>query len=76
LEKNEMTIEIGSAKRGTNGMVEVTMDVRTSAGKMILPFKFPDQGSARANEKRAYDELKVWLQETQEALEARGSTPR
>ena len=71
-----MTIEIGSAKRGTSGMVEVTMDVRTSAGKMIFPFKFPDQGSARANEKRAYEELRVWLQETQEALEVRELTLR
>ena len=64
------TIAVESTRRGMNGTVEVRLDVRTSMGKIIVPLKFPDQGSPAANEKQAYHELRVWLQEAQQALEA------
>jgi hypothetical protein len=53
-----------------NGQVEVKLDVRTSVGKLIVPFKFEDQGSAAENEKRAIHEFGVWLHEALEAFEA------
>jgi hypothetical protein len=64
------TIAVDSTTREMNGMVEVKLDVRTSMGKIIVPFKFADQGSSAANEKHAYAELRVWLQEALQALEA------
>jgi hypothetical protein len=63
------TINVEGVSREMNGKVEVRLDVRTSMGKISVPFKFDDQGSASANEKHAYGELRVWLQEAQQALE-------
>jgi hypothetical protein len=66
------TIRLDSITREMNHGVEVNLDIRTSKGKIVVPFRFGDQGSAAANEKQAYQELKVWLQEAQQALEALG----
>jgi len=64
------SITVDGIQREMNRQVEVRLDVRTSMGKIIVPLKFDDQGSAAANEKHAYVELRVWLQEALQALDA------
>jgi hypothetical protein len=64
------TIKIESITHAMQGAVEVTLDVRTSMGKLSVPLKFPDQGSAAANEQQALREFRAWLQEALQALEA------
>jgi hypothetical protein len=50
--------------------VVVKLDVQTSVGRFTFPFAFEDQGSAAENENRALRELRVYLQEALQALEA------
>jgi hypothetical protein len=66
------TIKVEGIKQAMNGAVEVNLDIRTTMGKLVVPLRFEDQGSAAANEKRAYQELRVWLQEALQAVEAHG----
>jgi hypothetical protein len=63
------TIKVQEINRQLNQRVEVVLDVRTSMGKIILPFKFDDQGSDEANEKHAHRELRQWLKEADQALD-------
>jgi len=48
--------------------VEVKLEARTSMGPFTFPFAFEDQGSTTANEKQAYRELRIVLQEALAAL--------
>ena len=61
-------IAVDSTTREMNGIVEVKLDVRTSMGEIVVPFKFADLGSSTANEKQARAGLLRWLQEAQQAL--------
>jgi len=61
-------IAVDSTTREMNGIVEVKLDVWTSMGKIVVPFKFTDLGSSTANEKQARAGLLRWLQEAQQAL--------
>ena len=61
-------IAVDSITREMNGIVEVKLDVRTSMGEIVVPFKFADLGSSAANEKQARAGLLRWLQEVQQAL--------
>jgi hypothetical protein len=66
------TIKVEAITPQMNNRMELFLGIRTSKGMISIPFRFDDQGSASANEKYAFDELKVFLQEAQQALEALG----
>jgi hypothetical protein len=67
------TIKVEGNTQQTNNRVEVILVIQTSKGMISIPFRFDHQGSALADEKYAFDELKVLLQESQQALEALGA---
>jgi hypothetical protein len=53
------TIKVEGNTQQTNNRVEVILVIQTSKGMISLPFRFDHQGSALADEKYAFDELKV-----------------
>jgi hypothetical protein len=64
------SVKVASILHQTGSAVAVNVEVRTNVAKIIVPLKFPDRGSAAANEQQAYRELRTFLTEALAVLEA------
>ena len=65
------TVEIVKVEKHINNEVEVTIDARTSLGRIYIPLRFEDQGSQELNERRAFSEALVTVEEIASALRLR-----
>jgi hypothetical protein len=59
-------------EQGMQGTVIVYLQVSSPAGRHTFEMKFPDQGSAGANEKQAHQDLIAFCEETLESLRSVG----
>jgi hypothetical protein len=63
-------ITVAGTKRLMNNRVEITFDIRTSQGKLLVPITVGDHGNSAANEKASRQDLRIWLQEALQELDA------
>jgi hypothetical protein len=65
------TVEIVKAEKLTDSDIEITIDARTSLGRIDIPLRFEDQGSQERNETRAFKQALVIVEEIASALRLR-----
>ena len=65
------TVEIVKIERQADNELEVTIDARTSVGRIQLPVRFRDRGSLELNEIRAFEQALVIVEEIASALRLR-----
>jgi hypothetical protein len=53
------TVEIVKSEKQVDNDLEVTIDARTSVGRIDIPLRFEDQGSQERNETRAFAQAPV-----------------
>jgi hypothetical protein len=62
------TIKTIKTGRDLQGNVIVHLQVSSPTGRFTFPMKVRDQGSAGANEKQAYQDLRAFCEETLKSL--------
>jgi len=70
------SVEVVKAKKQVNNEVEITIDARTSVGRIDIPLRFEDQGSQEGNEIRAFEQALIIVEETASALRLRLGSDR
>jgi hypothetical protein len=64
-------IRVGDIQRDMNNYVLVPVTISNKHGRCTAELKFADQGSKAANERQAYKEMHLWLQEALAYIESR-----
>ena len=57
-------VEVIRVEKQMNNEVELTIEARTSAGRIPMQIRFGDQGSLTLNEKHAFQEALTLVEET------------
>ncbi len=65
------SVEVVKAEKRVNNEVEITLDARTSVGRIDIPLRFEDQGSEQRNETRAFEQALVLVEQIASALRLR-----
>ncbi len=65
------TVEIVKSEKQIDNDLEVTIDARTSVGRIDIPLRFEDQGSQERNKTRAFAQALVIVEEIASALRLR-----